>query len=78
MWVQAIRKLTAEGVRGGSSQFGSRCFFLRVGHVFLVRALEVFDPSALEMPDPRRHFLDQVVIVRHQQYRALRTFAGRS
>src|SRR5580698_10678638 len=34
-----------------------RRFFLRVDCVFFVRPLEVFDVSALEMPDPSGHFL---------------------
>src|ERR1039458_1162367 len=45
-----------------------RRLLLRIHRVLLVRALEVFDASALEMPDPRGHFLDQVLIVRHQQH----------
>ena len=35
-----------------------------------VRSLEVFDLVFVEVPQPRRHFVDQVVIVRHQQHRA--------
>jgi hypothetical protein len=46
-------------------QFRLRRFFLSIGCVLLVRALEVFDTSAVEMPDPGRHFLDEVMIVRH-------------
>ena len=36
-----------------------------------VRPLEVLDPIRLEVPQPRRHLIDQIVIVRHQQHRSL-------
>src|SRR5664279_2073483 len=39
--------------------------------VLFVRTLEVFDSAVLEVPDSRRNFVDQVVIVCHQQDRAL-------
>ena len=45
-----------------------RGFFFRVRHEFFVRAFEVFDSSAGEMPDARRHFVNHVVVVRHQQH----------
>ena len=37
----------------------------------LVGPLEVFDAAVVEDPQPRCHFVDQVVIVRDQQHRAL-------
>lgn len=46
-------------------QTGSRRLLLSVGCILLVRTFEIFDTSAVEMPDPRRHFLDEVMIVRH-------------
>ncbi len=45
-------------------------------HVFLVRSLEVFDRALIEVPDPRRHLIDQIVIVGHQQHRALIALDG--
>ena len=54
-----------------------RRFFLSIGCILLVRALEVFDASVLEMPDPRGHFLYQVMIVRHQQHGARLLLKGK-
>src|ERR1035437_997845 len=48
-----------------------RRFFLRVGHVFFVRALEVFDFAVVEVPDAGGDFVDQIVIVGDQDHRAL-------
>src|ERR1041385_7028587 len=39
--------------------------------VLLVCSFEVFDALSVEVPDPRSYFIDQVVIVRYQQHRAL-------
>src|ERR1035437_5794391 len=56
------------GPRGGCRLRG---FFVRVGHVFFVRALEVFDFAVVEMPDAGGDFVDQIVIVGDQEHRAL-------
>ena len=34
-----------------------------------VRPLEILDPICLEVPKPRRNFIDQIVIVRYKQHR---------
>ena len=39
--------------------------------IFLVRALEVLDHAAVEVPDAGRHFIDEVVVMRDQQDCAL-------
>src|ERR1700730_11972449 len=44
-----------------------RRFFLGVGQVFFVGALEIFDFSVFEVPDAGGHFVDYVVIVRYEQ-----------
>ena len=42
------------------------------GHPFrrrpelLVRPLEILNPPVRKAPNPRRHFVDHIVIVRHQ------------
>ena len=38
----------------------------RLSEILLVRSLEVLDPSVVEGPNPRRDFLDDIMIVRHQ------------
>ena len=43
---------------------------LRVCQILLVRAFEVLDLPALEMPDARGDFVDDVVVVGYQQDRA--------
>ena len=44
--------------------------------VFLVRSFEVLDRAVLEVPNARRDFVNQVVIVRHQQDRAFIALNG--
>src|SRR4051812_45396229 len=36
-----------------------------------IRTLEVLDPIRLEVPQPRGHLVDQIMIVRYQQYCSL-------
>ena len=71
-WVKGLRWISAD-----SSVFRryrrchaitSRGFLLSIVDILHVRALEVFDTSALEMPDPRRHLLNQVMVVRNQHH----------
>src|SRR5450631_1313780 len=54
------------GVNPGLSTGGTGCC-----DELLVRAFEVFDCAVLEVPDARGNFVDQVVIVCHQEHRAL-------
>src|ERR1035438_627049 len=58
------------GVEGTRSPFFLRRLFLRVGHVLFVGALEVFDVAVVEVPDAGGDFVDQIVIVGHQEHRA--------
>src|SRR5580704_18668034 len=46
------------------------------GHVFLVRSLEVLNRALIEVPDPGGYFIDEIVIVRYQQNRALIALDG--
>src|SRR5258707_10974349 len=39
--------------------------------IVLIRALEIFDRVVIEVPDSGGDFVDQVVVVGHQQHRAL-------
>ena len=44
--------------------------------ILFIRTLEVLDRRAIKVPDARRYLIDQVVVVRHQQHRALITLQG--
>src|SRR6266480_4170325 len=50
-------------------KLGLGSLLLRVGNVFFIRTFEVLDLAALEMPNARGHFVDDVVVVRHEQHR---------
>ena len=39
--------------------------------IFLVCALEILDLVIVKVPDARGHFIDQIVVMRHQEHRAL-------
>ena len=43
--------------------------FFRRRPRLLVRPLKVFNHPVRKAPDPRSHFIDHIVIVRHQQHR---------
>ncbi len=45
--------------------------------VFLVGALEILDLVVIEVPDAGRRFVDQIVVVGHQQHRPLDISAAR-
>src|SRR5579872_1800757 len=63
---QAVKIKTR--VWGGPDGEGSlRGLFLSVGHVVLIRALEVLDAACIEVPDAGGDFVDQIVIVSDQQ-----------
>jgi len=47
----------------------TRAFFFRVDQIVRVRSLEVLDPPALDVPNPRGHFVNHIVVVRDQQNR---------
>lgn len=55
-----------------SAAFGSNHRAHRLLRVFAlplhIRALKILDPALVEVPQPRRDLINQIVIVRHQQY----------
>src|ERR1700676_1899913 len=53
-----------------------RCLLLRVSQILCVRTLEVLDVSSSEMPDASGDFVDDIVVVRHEQYGAVIALQG--
>ena len=53
-----------------------RCFLLGVNQILRVRTLEVLDVSSSEMPDASGDLIDDIVVVRHEQYGSVIALQG--
>jgi hypothetical protein len=53
-----------------------RCFLLGVNQILRVRTLEVLDVSSSEMPDASGDLVDDIVVVRHEQYGSVIALQG--
>src|SRR5688572_16777490 len=70
--VPSQSKMTAsigESIAQSSNALAPLCDLRRL--VFLVRPFEIVNRAAVEVPHPRADFLQQILVVRHQEDRAL-------